>query len=234
MTWRTDVARLCPRRQSVRSDSVGKGAQRPCQQTLLCAMRLCPPYTSMPQPAWTGPGLLGRLFIFFQHELTQIRQDIGDQHTPVGRRDHEDEVGKHLGHLSGDLGDIGVFAFQVALQQVVNLTVNALGHLSSFNADQRAGGSMSPLRSSAAFAGSAMNLTKAFATSCCWDTARRPTPTRAYSISSAGKGPRYWVPATGWVTLVCWMPISTSPAATASANSRPRVKLALALIRSHV
>src|SRR6266481_8268396 len=159
-----------------------------------CLARLCPPYKSMPQPAWTGPGLLRRLFIFFQHELTQIRQDICDQHTPVGGRDHEDEVGKHLGHLSGDLGDIGVFAFQVALQQVVNLTVNAFGHLSSFNADQRAGGSMAPLRSSAAFAGSAMNFIKALATSFCWETARRPTPMRAYSISSAGNGPRYSLP----------------------------------------
>src|SRR5258708_9703738 len=161
-------------------------------------------HRSMPQPAWTGPGLLRRLFIFFQHELTQIRQDVGDQHAPVSRRDHEDEVGKHLGHLSGDLGDIGVFAFQVALQQVVNLTVNAVGHFSSFNADQRAGGSMSPLRSSAAFAGSAMNLIKAFATSCCWDTARRPTPTRAYSISSAGHGPRNLGAAARWRRIVFW------------------------------
>src|SRR6266849_9196263 len=195
-------------------------------------MRLCPPYKSMSQPAWTRRCMLRRLFIFFQHELTQIRQDIGDQHTPVGRRDHEDEVGKHLGHLSGDLGDIGVFAFQVALQQVVNLTVNAVGHFSSFNADQRAGGSMAPLRSSAALAGSAMNLIKAFATSCCCDTARRPAPTRPYSISSRGNGPRYSVPATGWMTLVCWIPISTSPAATASATRRPWMILTLSLISS--
>src|SRR5215510_10118887 len=67
----------------------------------------------------------------------------------------------------------------------------------------RAGGSIAALRRSAAFAGSAMNLMKAAATSGCFDAASTPAPTCPYSISSAGSGPRYSVPGCGWITLVC-------------------------------
>src|SRR5258708_38382577 len=41
---RNGLARLCPRGQATRPDSVGKGARRPVSITLLCAMRLCSPY----------------------------------------------------------------------------------------------------------------------------------------------------------------------------------------------
>src|SRR5262249_32831635 len=44
MTWRTDLARLCPRGQAANSDSVGKGAQRSAPRTPLYATHLCPPY----------------------------------------------------------------------------------------------------------------------------------------------------------------------------------------------
>src|SRR5215475_10562300 len=67
----------------------------------------------------------------------------------------------------------------------------------------RAGGSIAALRKSAAFAGLAMNLMKAAATSGCFDAASTPAPTCPYSISSAGSGPRYSVPGCGWITLVC-------------------------------
>src|SRR5215813_646522 len=101
--------------------------------------RLC---RSMSQSPRTGSGLLNRFFILFEHELTQIRKDVGDQHTPVGGRNHQDEIGKHLGDLGRDLGDVGVFGLKVTLQQIVNLTVNAVGHFSSFAPGQRTGGSV--------------------------------------------------------------------------------------------
>ena len=58
-----------------------------------------------------------------------------------------------------------------------------------------AGGSIAALRSSGALAGSAMNLMNAAATSGCFDAVSTPAPTRPYSISSSGSGPRYSVPA---------------------------------------
>jgi hypothetical protein len=58
-----------------------------------------------------------------------------------------------------------------------------------------AGGSMAAFLSSQAFAGSATNFMNALASSGCCETVNRPTPTRPYSISSAGRGPRYSVPA---------------------------------------
>jgi len=44
MPSRADRARLCPRGQPARSDSVGKGAWWSAPITPLSAMRLCPPY----------------------------------------------------------------------------------------------------------------------------------------------------------------------------------------------
>src|SRR5258708_36986027 len=65
---------------------------------------------------------------------------------------------------------------------------------------QLCGVSMALLRTRAAFSGAAMNLMKAFATSACLLIVSRPAPNRPYSISSFGKGPRYSVPANGWIT----------------------------------
>ena len=53
-----------------------------------------------------------------------------------------------------------------------------------------ASGSIAALRRSGPFAGSAMNFTKAAATSGCFDAVSTPAPTRPYSIRSAGSGPR--------------------------------------------
>src|ERR1700730_12080718 len=78
-----------------------------------------------------------RLFIFFQYELTKICQDISNQRAPVGRWGHQDEVGEHLSHFRRDFRKIGVLGFQVTFQQVVNLTVNAVGHFSSFDPNRQ-------------------------------------------------------------------------------------------------
>src|SRR6266446_9412683 len=45
MKWRADRARLCPRGEAARSDSVGKAASRSVPIILLNTMRLCPPYS---------------------------------------------------------------------------------------------------------------------------------------------------------------------------------------------
>src|SRR5215475_6371887 len=78
----------------------------------------------------------------------------------------------------------------------------------------RAGGSIALLRISGAASGEVANAMNAFAVSGSFETVRTPRPKRPYSIRSGGNGPRYSVPANGWITLVCWRPISTSPAAT--------------------
>src|SRR5262249_16856651 len=126
----------------------------------------CPPllHRSMSQPP-RHLRLLRRFFVLLQHELAEVCDDIGYQHAAVGGGVHQGEVGVDFGHLGCDLGDIGVVSLQVALQQVVNIAVNALGHFNSFDPTQCSGGSIEPLRSSAAAFGSVMNLMKALATS---------------------------------------------------------------------
>src|SRR6266481_2721141 len=46
MTWCTGLARLCPRGQTARLDSVGKGAGDDSTSCPRAATRLCPPYDS--------------------------------------------------------------------------------------------------------------------------------------------------------------------------------------------
>src|SRR5258707_1302794 len=69
---------------------------------------------------------------------------------------------------------------------------------------------MALLRTRAAFSGAAMNLMKALASSGSFETVNRPTPKRPDSISSFGNGPRYMVPATGWMTFACSKPAARS------------------------
>src|SRR5258708_27842469 len=56
MTSRTGLVRLCPRGQTARLDSVGKGAGDDSTSCPHAAMRLCPPYDSTrPTPQTTAP-----------------------------------------------------------------------------------------------------------------------------------------------------------------------------------
>ena len=47
------------------------------------------------------------------------------------RRGHQDQVSKHLGDLECYVCEVDLWILQVALQEVMNLAVNAVGHLNS-------------------------------------------------------------------------------------------------------
>src|SRR5262245_6543653 len=89
-------------------------------------------------------------------------------------------------------------------------------------------GSTCVLRSSGAASGEAMNLIMARAASGCFDVVNNPTLEGHGLFREPGNGPTYTVPGTPTMMLVCWMPTSKSPRASASATGPPLVKIVFA------
>ena len=66
------------------------------------------------------------LLTLFQHEMTEIGDDIGKEGGPVVRPGAENQIGQHFGHFGRDLTEIGALADQFRLKQIVNVTVNTV------------------------------------------------------------------------------------------------------------
>jgi hypothetical protein len=71
------------------------------------------------------------LSILVQYKLTQIPEDIGDHRALVLWGDHQNQVSKHLGDLERYIRNIDLRFPQVAFQKVMDLAVDAIGHLIS-------------------------------------------------------------------------------------------------------
>jgi hypothetical protein len=59
---------------------------------------------------------------------SEVRHNSSKQHGLVGRRNHQDQVSKHLRNPRRDFSEVGLFVLKVDVQHLVDVTVQAVGH----------------------------------------------------------------------------------------------------------
>ena len=78
-----------------------------------------------------GLSLVLRLSLLIQDKLAQVSEDISNQPALVLGRGHQNQVSKHFGDLECYLSKVDLSILQMALQEVMDLEVNAIGLLPS-------------------------------------------------------------------------------------------------------
>ena len=76
-------------------------------------------------------GLSLRLFLLLQDKLAEVSEDISDQPALVLGRGHQNQVSKYFGDLECNFAKVDLLILQMALQEVMDLAMNAIGHLNS-------------------------------------------------------------------------------------------------------
>ena len=87
------------------------------------AARIVPSGTTLvPRSRFDSPSL-------FQIGLPQIGKDVGHQLGLVGRRREQDQIGQTFGQPGRQIGQVGVVALELLLDQVVDVAVQAIRHV---------------------------------------------------------------------------------------------------------
>ena len=76
----------------------------------------------MARLGWVG------VFFFLKNKTAEVCKNVRHQRGLVIGRSHQNYIGKHFGHLCCDFRKIGFFAFQFAIQQFVNISVQTVRH----------------------------------------------------------------------------------------------------------
>ena len=84
----------------------------------------------MSAPAGLSLVLLHSLLL--QDKLAQISEDISNQPALVLGRGHQNQVSENFGNLECYLAKVDLLILQMALQEVMDLAMNAIGHLNFF------------------------------------------------------------------------------------------------------
>ena len=79
-----------------------------------------------------GLSLVFRLSLLIQDKLAQVSEDISNQPALVLGRSHQNQVSENFGDLECYLAKVDLLILQMALQEVMDLAMNAIGHFNSF------------------------------------------------------------------------------------------------------
>jgi hypothetical protein len=75
------------------------------------------------------------LLALFEHHPSEARENVSHEGVPFARSSQQDQISEHFRNSGCDFHQISLLALQVALQNVVDFTMQAFGHAHSYVPD---------------------------------------------------------------------------------------------------
>jgi hypothetical protein len=72
------------------------------------------------------------LLAFLKHHPSEVCHDVGHHHDLFIRRRQQDQISEDFRYLGSDFRQVSLLALQLALQHLVNFTMQTVGHAGSF------------------------------------------------------------------------------------------------------